>query len=243
MEMPYPLPSNVIPFFLVGVSGLFFGIRGLLSYRRIRSPLTLYYALSGLFIGFSNLLYSLPFCFTHNSVILQSLALIGDISFYAAILLQVKIIWYLSLVNRVKFFWLAIPVAVLSLIAVVASIVNFSSIEYYVVDNQAHFPVDRFTAWIASGLSIFLIIQGLLTVIKAREIDGGKAKVRLLVIGWTFTLGGVLAVYNYLSSGGSNTSNVVIYGYCVLAVMLMATILFISRKKSDSKTEPTAKVH
>lgn len=122
----------------------------------------------------------------------------------------------------------------LSLAAVIASVVNFSNINYYVVGNQAHFPVDQLTAWIAGGLSIFLIIQGLITVIKAREVDGGKAKVRLLVIGWTFALGGVLAVYNYLSSGGSNTSNVVIYGYCVLAVMLMGTILFVSRKKQNA---------
>lgn len=229
--MLYSLPSNVIPFFLIAVAGLFFGIRGLISYRRVHSPLTLYYATSGVLIGLSNLFYSVPFIFTQEEAMLKASILIGDLFFYLVIMVQLKIIWYLTLANRVKFIWLALPVAALAIASTLSSIISLPNIDYYVVNNKAHFPASTLTSRLAALLSVILVVQGAITIIKALSVEDKKARIRMFIIGITFGFGGVIAVYNFLSSAGNTTGSITIYGYSLLAIILIAGILVLSRKK------------
>lgn len=54
--MLYPLPTNIIPFFVLGLSILLFGIRGIYLYEKQKTPLILYYGAGAILGGISALL-------------------------------------------------------------------------------------------------------------------------------------------------------------------------------------------
>jgi len=75
----FGIPSNVLPLFLAGFVVIIFGLRGFLHHKKVKSPLVLYYAWSGLLFGFSGIFYSLPFALTNSDIVLKITVTIADI--------------------------------------------------------------------------------------------------------------------------------------------------------------------
>ncbi len=226
------LPTNVIPSFLIGLSSVFFGIRGLLHYRRLRSPLSLYYSLCALFVGISALFYSLPFVFTQADVPLKTTTIIGDLFYYATAVMCGRIIWYLGLKKRVAFGWVLAPILAICTFSLIVFVVDIQQLTYQVVDGLADYPIPPFSSWLMAFITLLIIIVAVLTIIQAKVIEDARQRYRLYSIGIAFGLGGIFAIINFLFFQGNNSSPISIIGYIVAASILFFGLVFVSRRSS-----------
>ena len=170
------LPTNIIPFFILGISVTFFGLRSLYLYYIKRLPLSFYLGLGALLIGVSDLFYSVPFFFTYNSSLLKITAFIGDLLYYVSILIMARLIWYLGLNKKISFYWVLTPYLILITGAVVSTLTSWSTIVYQVVDNQAYFPVSTITSWFIAAMSTAFVFVGIIIVKQARLLKIPKQK-------------------------------------------------------------------
>lgn len=229
-----PMPYNVVPFFLIGLSALFFGARGYARYRKTRTPLSYYFGVSGILAGLSAISYSLPFVFTYEELPLKVMTVVGDLFYYGAIIVTVRYTWYLGLNKSIGFTWLLIPLLGLIGINIILTIITIPDINYEVVNNVAHFPVAKVPSLLFAFLSISFVLMGYFTLRHARAIKESKQRFRLYIIGSVFTIGGISAIYNYLIVQGNNTSSAPVIGYSLAAIMLFAGVLFAAGKKNAS---------
>jgi len=229
--MFYPLPTNALPFLILGIVATILGLRGLLFYKKSKTPLSLYYSLTIFLIGLSTLWYSLPFVFTQDSESLKITTNIGDMFYYASILVAARIIWYLGFNKKMSFLWLLLPYLVLIVACEIAILNSWSSISYQFNSDSAYFPVDPLASKLFAAMSSAYIFVGYLTIKQAYTIKDLRQKIRLNSIGLGFLVGGMIAIYNYLFLQGSSTNIVVTVGYIVIATILFLGIFIISRKK------------
>ena len=129
------LPTNIIPFFILGASVTIFGLRSLYLYHAKRLPLSLYIGLGALLIGVSDLFYSVPFFFTYNNDILKITALIGDLLYYGSIMVMARLIWYLGFSKKVSFYWVLLPYLILIAGALISTMVSWQTIVYMVTED------------------------------------------------------------------------------------------------------------
>lgn len=231
--MLYPMPPNVIPFLLVGVSTLFFGIKSLLLFRKSHNSLSLYFGLTGIFIGIGTLLNSLPYIFTNQEFPLKICIVIADSFLYAAVLLQTRLIWYYNN-KKYSYLWYFVPVFVLIIIIEGLYIITFSQNSFTYVNNFAYVPVNPFVGWLSALACLTFVVTGIYTVLRANDIGYSHQRIRLYVLGFAFMLGGIIASYNYAALQGVNNSYSII-GYTVAAVLLLIAVFAISRRKVTNK--------
>ncbi len=228
--MLYPMPSNAIPFFVLGVVATVFGLRGLLFYKKSKLPLSLYYSLAVLLIGVANILYSVPYVFSHNSDLLKMITNIGDYFYYASILVSARIVWYLGFNKKISFLWLLVPYSLIIISCQVAIIKSWSSIQYQFYGSDAYFPVDPLACKLFAAMSTAYILVGIFTIQQAYTIKDLRQKLRLNSIGIGFLAGGMVAIYNYLFLQGSNTNFVATVGYIAISVILFIGIFVVGRR-------------
>ncbi len=229
--MLYSLPTNAIPFFVLGVVATTLGLRGLLFYKKSKLPLSLYYSLTIFLIGISTLFYSVPFIFTQNSEALKVATNIGDVFYYASILVAVRIIWYLGYNKKISFLWLLLPYLLIIIACETAIINSWGEIHYQFYGNSAYFPVDALASKLFATMSSAYVFVGYLTIKQAYQMKDLRQKIRLNSIGVGFLLGGLVAIYNYLFLQGSSSNSVVTIGYIAIAIVLFIGIFIINRKK------------
>lgn len=228
--MLYPLPSNVIPFLILGISATLFGIRGLYFYNRRKSPLSLYYSLGVIFIGISNIIYAVPFLFTRDEQTLQIWTSVGDQFYFLSILIMARLIWYLGFNKKIHFNWIFIPYFILIVGCNLAVYYSWTSVQFQYVGNSVIYPVSQVASWFFAAMSSAYVFVGFLTIKQARSIQDLRQKIRLNSIGIAFLLGGLIAIYNYLFLQGTNTGSVGTVGYIGISVILFVGIFIISRK-------------
>lgn len=229
------LPTNIIPFFVLGFSVTIFGIRSLYLYQTKKLPLSLYIGLGALLIGVSDLFYSVPFFFTYSNDVLKITALIGDLLYYGSIIVMARLIWYLGFSKKISFYWVLSPYLVLIVGALISSIVSWPTIVYKVADNQAYFSVSTITSWFLAAMSTAFVFVGMIFIGQAKFLKVSKQKRRLYIIGFAFLFGGLIAIYNYLFLQGNNTGSFGSIGYIVLGLALFIGIFVISRKRKEIK--------
>jgi hypothetical protein len=229
--MFYPLPTNIIPFFILGLSILLFGIRGIYLYINQKTPLILYYSTGAVLGGISALMYSVPFLFTQNEDYLKLTTIAGDIFYYGSILVMVRLIWYLGFNKKIAFIWILLPYLIMIVGAFVGTLVAFPEIHYSFSDGSVHYPVPVIASWFFAAMSSAYIFVGILTLKSARSIVNSKQRLRLMLIGASFLIGGIFATYNFLFTQGSNSSLITTIGYLISAIILFVGIFIISRKK------------
>lgn len=234
--MLYPLPTNALPFLILGVVATTLGLRGLFFYKKSKLPLSLYYSLAIFLIGLSTLWYSVPFVFTQSSELLKIATNIGDIFYYASILVAVRIIWYLGFNKKISFLWLFIPYFLIIVACEFAIINSWSSIQYQFYADSAYFPVDPLASKLFAAMSSVYIFVGYLTIRQGYAIKDLRQKIRLNSIGLGFLAGGIVAIYNYLFLQGSSSGSVVMIGYIAIAAILFTGIFIVSRKKISAKS-------
>lgn len=224
------IPSNVLPLFIMGTVVLVFGIRGLYHYSSVKTPLTLYYALSGVFFGVSGIFYSLPFAVTNNDTVLKLAITLADTLYYFAILVQLRIIWYLGLKKKISFMWLLVPALVLIIISFGFDIVNRLNTVYYVAGGVANFSTAQVSLYLLAFLSLSIIAVGILTLLQVRHLQHKSAKIRLTTLGVMFLLAGLTVEYNFLFLQGNNTSSAIFIGYAVAIAGFVMGLFFVGRR-------------
>lgn len=229
------IPSNMLPLAVMGAVALFFGLRGLYRYNKTKSPLTFYYSWSGILFGLSGIVYAIPFAITDIEAILKSTVTVADILFYAGIMLQFRIIWYLGLKKRVSFMWLFWPVFIITLISIGFDLSSRINSKYYVDNGIAIFPANQVALYLFALLSLSIIIVGLLTLMQIKELKNRQQKIRLASLGIMFLLAGLTVEYNFLFLGGNNTSSAIVIGYAVAALGFFIGLLFVTNKRAYIK--------
>lgn len=227
----FGIPSNVLPLFLMGLVVLIFGIKGLKHFFDVKTPLTLYYALSGILFGLSGICYSLPFAITTNNDILRLFVTIADALFYVGIFVQLRIIWYLGLNKSIGFIWIILPVVALSILSLILDLKDRSQAIYYVENGLAIFSTAQTSLYLLAFLSLSIIAVGVLTLLQVKNLPDSKQKIRLITLGGMFLLAGVTVEYNFLFLQGSNTSPAIIIGYAIAIAGFLLGLFFVSRKK------------
>jgi len=231
--MLYALPVNVIPFFVLGLSILLFGIRGIYLYTKQKTPLIFYFGVSAALGGVSALMYSVPFIFTHDVTALKITTLIGDLFYFATTLVMARLIWYLGFNKKIAFGWVLTPYLIAIIGAFVASIVYLPTIHYEFIDNTVLYPVPLVASWFFAAMSSAYVFVGLLTLRSARVVQISKQRIRLYLIGSAFLLGGIFVIANFLFFQGSNTNVLSTIGYIIVAIILFIGIFVIARKKQN----------
>lgn len=228
----FGIPINVLPLAIMGLVVFLFGVRGFLHYQNIKSPLTLYYSWTGVLFGLSGLLYAVPFALVSSELALKTFVTIADLLFYAALILQMRIIWYLGLKQKISFMWLFWPTITLSAIALLFDLIKRSQTRFYVDGNLAVFPTSQATLYMLALMSLSIIIVGVLTLAHVRELNKSAQKIRLTTLGVMFIFAGLTVEYNFLFLNGSNTSPVIVLGYAIAAVGFIVGLFFVRRKKT-----------
>ena len=223
-------PSNVIGIFILGLTGLVLGIRGLVHYKQVKSPLTLYFGLAGLLFGISAILYSLPFALTDSEILLKIGVTLADVFYYAGIVATMKILWYLLFKKSFAFIWLLIPTLVLAMIGFVADLMLRIKSDYYVANNIATYPINSLSLKILALLSLSILVVGFLTLREARSLTDHRQKIRLSTIGALFFFGAFVVEYNFMFLQGSNNSPTSLIGYGVLIIGFFIGILFVRKQ-------------
>lgn len=231
----FGIPSNMLPLAVMGTVALFFGLRGMYRYNKTKSPLTLYYSLSGILFGMSGIFYAVPFAIFNVSAVLKVTVTIADLLFYAGLLIQMRIIWYLGLKKRVSFLWILLPAIIMMLVSLGFDLFSRFNSTYYVENNIAIFPTNQTTLYLLAFLSISIIIVGLLTLMQIRDLKSRQQKIRLATLGMMFILTGLTVEYNFLFLGGNNTSSTIIVGYAVAALGFFVGLLFVTNKRAYIK--------
>ncbi len=232
--MLYSMPTNVISFFVLGVSILLFGLRGLFLYRKQKTPLIFYYGLGATLAGLSALLYSVPFVFTHNVDALKLTTLAGDLLYFLTIVVMTRLIWYLGFNKKINYYWVFVPYFITIVGATWASLVYLPTTNYEFIGNTVVYPVPLVASWFFAAMSTAYIFVGILTLYHAKTIKASKHRVRLYLIGLSFLIGGIAAVINFLAFQGSNNSSLNILAYVITALVLFVGIFAISRKRATS---------
>lgn len=231
----FGIPSNMLPLAVMGTVALFFGLRGLYRYNKTKSPLTLYYSLSGILFGLSGIFYAVPFAIFNVSEVLKVTVTIADLLFYAGLIIQMRIIWYLGLKKRVSFMWLLLPSVAVMSVSLGFDLYSRYNSRYYVENNIAIFPTNQTTLYLLAFLSISIIIVGLLTLMQIRDLKSRQQKIRLASLGMMFLLAGLTVEYNFLFLGGNNTSSTIVIGYAVAALGFFIGLLFVTNKRAYIK--------
>lgn len=227
----FGIPINVLPLAVMGTIVFLFGVRGFMHYQKVKSPLTLYYSWTGVLFGLSGLLYAIPFAATSNELALKASVTIADLLFYAALMVQMRIIWYLGLKKKISFMWLFWPTIIATIIALSFDLIKRSQSRFYVDGNLAVFPTSQVTLYLLALLSISIIAVGFLTLMQVKDLKQKQQKIRLTTLGIMFLFAGLTVEYNFLFLNGSNTSSIVVLGYAVAAVGFIIGLFFVRRKK------------
>ncbi len=226
------MPSNVLPLFFLALGSLALGLRGIMRYRSLKSPLIMYYSLAAILIGAAALVYSLPFTFFDDSRSLKIAITIGDVLYYVGILMVVKIIWYLRLKQRkVPFLIVAVPVGLVAGFSFLIDLFYRQDQIYGVFNNVATYPTSPVALSLLALLSSSIIICGFLTITEGVKINDKRQRWRLFSIGTMMLLGGIVAVNNFLFLQGTNNNTASLVGYAMVFWLFLSGLLFVRKSK------------
>lgn len=226
----FVIPINVLPLALMGVLALFFGARGFMHYSKVKSPLTLYYSWTGVLFGLSGIFYALPFAITNVGTTLKVTVTIADLLFYSALMMQMRIIWYLGLKQKISFMWLFWPTLIIMTISLTLDLSYRLQASYFVENNIAVFPTNPITLYLLALMSLSIIVVGFLTLMGVGDLKKRQQKIRLITLGALFIISGLTIEYNFLFLNGSNTSSVIILGYAIAAIGFIIGLFFVRHK-------------
>lgn len=233
--MNLDIPSNLIIWIVGSVVTATFGTRAYLNYRRINSPLSKYFSVTGYLVSMAWILWVLPFIIfnldeptgRYSALILISL---GDALLFTAMFTQSYIYWYLALQNTVKYVYLAVPSAIIALGGLASSIyAGFSSLDLpRVADGKAIFPSVSGSHISQLILIVFVFLIGIELLKRAARQEGRKSKSGSIAISLLYICVGLGGSVNILSSSeATNTSPVVVVLYAIgLASFTLIFLVF-----------------
>jgi hypothetical protein len=229
------IPENLIPWLLGGFVLTLFGFRGLYNYRRIKTPLSKYFAITGISMGIAFFLWSLPFIFTTSEPVIRAGLIIGDIFFYTMLLTQTRVIWHLRL-QRINYMWLFVPAFITAFVGWFSFARATLNSPVGVVDGLAEIPVTLVSHIAQAILLTGLIIVAILVILEIPKQKTTKHKLGLLSIAALYLGGGVGGIANLITlEAEANTSPIVFLTYMLGFVTCAGLIIVFKFTKTRPK--------
>ena len=230
------VPSSVLPWLIGSIAFLLFGLRATSNYKRLHSPLSLYFAISGFSVFIAFFLYSVPMILTTDETVLLAVNIIGDLFLYVMFVTQVVILHYLIFKNKVALPVLLIPVTVVAAIGWLSHCYGYIVGGVSVVDGTFEYQLPLLANIIQSLFLIAVFMVGIFMLIRIKQQTEYRARLGLLGIGILYVLSALGGSLNVLLSGESNNSPAIILSY-IVGFVLFIFVLITSRVLNPRKVK------
>lgn len=228
------IPSNILPILFIGVLAMLFGIRCLIYYKKVRSPLSNYFGWSTILFGLSSVFLAVAYAIDPSSIVIKSLVTVSNILYIIALFVMYRVIWYLGFKKSISYLWLFIPVFILSSISLALDLINRIYADYYLSGNVAYYSASNIATYILALLSLSIVVVGVLTIKQALEINEKIQRTRIIVIGVMFLLSGLVVEYNFLFNNKENIGLNTLFASFIV-IITVGLLIFMVKYKSPNE--------
>lgn len=228
------IPTNILPILFIGVLAMLFGIRCLMYYKQVKSPLFNYFGWSTILFGLSSVFLAVAYTIDPSSIVIKSLVTVSNILYIVALFVMYRIIWYLGFKKSISYMWLFIPVFILSSISLAFDLINRIYANYYLSGNIAYYSASNVATYILALLSLSIVVVGVLTIKQALEINEKIQRTRIIVIGVMFLLSGLVVEYNFLFNNKENIGLNTLFASFIV-IITVGLLIFMVKYKSPNE--------
>ncbi len=228
------IPTNILPILFIGVLAMLFGIRCLMYYKQVKSPLFNYFGWSTILFGLSSVFLAVAYTIDPSSIVIKSLVTVSNILYIVALFVMYRIIWYLGFKKSISYMWLFIPVFILSSISLAFDLINRIYANYYLSGNIAYYSASNVATYILALLSLSIVVVGVLTIKQALEINEKIQRTRIIVIGVMFLLSGLVVEYNFLFNNKENIGLNTLFASFIV-IITVGLLRFMVKYKSPNE--------
>lgn len=225
------VPSNVVPWLIGAIILLPLGLRSWVHSQKVKTPISRYFAATGLLGGLALACYSLPSLFTSDPWWLKAGIFVGIPFLYSMLAVQVYYVWYSLFQAKFSFKWLFTPVAAIASITAIFELVYTVNDSIYIADNELIYGFSSFSRYAQSLLLLLVLLNGLLFFKQALGLREMWAKLRLISLGLLYILVSLVTIIDNIAYVGQNTSPYLLYGYALSAVVFFITLIVVLRKQ------------
>lgn len=230
----FAIPSNILPILFIGILAILFGIKSLMYYKKLRSPLFGYFGWSTILFGLSSVFLALAYTLDPSSTaLLKSLVTVSNILYIIALFVMYRIIWYLGFKKSISYLWMFIPVFILSSISLILDLVNRIGANYYLSENIAYYSASTISTYILAVLSLSIAVVGVLTIKEALEVNEKIQRTRIIVIGMMFLLSGLVVEYNFLFNNEENIALNTLFASMIVVITVGLLIFLVKYRTPD----------
>lgn len=222
------IPSSVLPWLFGSIAFLLFGLRATANFKRLHSPLSLYFAISGYSACIAFFLYSVPLIFTSNTDILLIVNIIGDLFLYIMFVTQVVILHYLILKNKIALSVLLVPAIIIAVIGWLSHCYGYIKSGISVQNGSFEYQLPLLANIVQSLFLIIVFMVGVFMLIRIKQQTEYRARLGLLGIGILYILSAIGGSLNVVLSGESNNSPAIIISY-IIGFLLFIFVLITAR--------------
>ena len=195
------------------------------GYNRSKSPLTKYLAISGLLAGSYFLVNSLPFILTSDINTLKIAVGIGDVTYYAVLVVQAKLLWYLLFGDRRDYRWLYAPVLIIAIIAYFISLNATWQLEPTLSVGALNYSWPPILLLLDALLDLLFIAVGICVLRLGGNAKNFRGKVRIFSLSLAYIAGGIIGIYNALFQNGPDNSPSMFVIYALVFGLLLVVSL------------------
>lgn len=230
--MSVSVPSNIIPWLLGAIVLIPLSLRAWVHSRKINTPTTRYFAITGLLGGIALAFYSFPPIVTSDPYWLKVGFIIGIPLLYIMLMYQSYYVWYAVLQKKISYYWLVIPTVLIGGAAIVNELRDTIRDDIKIVNNEVIFHFLPLSRVLQSTLLLLVLVNGLFFLKQATRLKERGAKLRFLSLGILYTLVAITTIADNLVFGGDSSSTPLLLGYAIGALAFFTTLVFVLVRKS-----------
>lgn len=211
-------PVEYLPYLLGGLASLALGWRSWALYKKLHTPITRHFALTGLILGIGFCLHSVPFIFTSDNQTLAASIAIGRIFLDLAAVLQVYLVWYLTPLRKTPFWPWFLAACLITLPSTYLTVIHHYTHFDGTLGNKVLFPAAGW-AILPHVLSLVIVIGAGSLLLKEGVLQRDtSARLRLVILGMLYILIAGIDIYNSLTLGGINNTTASLMVYIIAAI-------------------------
>ena len=220
------IPSSAIPWLFGAIVFLTFSIRATINYKKLHNPLSLYFAITGYSAFTAFTMWSIPLILTTNLDILLITNIVGDLFLYIMFVVQIVILHYLALKNKVPLKVVLVPAILLSIVGWLSHCYGYIVNGISISDGVFVYELPLIANIIQLIFLTFVFAVGTSLIKQIKRQTDKQAKIVLLSIGVLYMLSAIGGALNVILSGGSNQSPIIITSYFIGFILF--TLIFVS---------------
>ena len=229
--MFYELPTNTIGYFVVAIATLILGVRSIIRYRKLKVRLSKHFGISGLAASIGLTFYSVSFFFTRDPDILTPMILIGRLFLDFVSYYQIFLVWYLTPLRRVSYWYLAGPLIPVVVYGYFVQAAYFVEETVMVVGNEANFAFPGASSYIHLFFLVVVFLAGLALGRHAIAQEELRNKVRLFSVAFIYIAASFADAYSVVFEDKEADPTISLIGFVVAGgVFLLTMVLLPSRQ-------------